>query len=428
MMNLLRTPAGRRFLFAALYLSEGAPVGYVWWAMPTRLRNAGVPPEEVAALVSLLVLPWALKFLWAPLIDALRWKWWGLRAWIWSAQILMGVALLPLLGVDLGENYRIVAGFLIAHAFFAATQDVAVDAMTIQNVAVPERGAVNGWMQVGYLAGRAAFGGFALALEKHIGATNVILAMLCVIWATSILLLFAKPIDEKQKVGTLGERIRHFGGTLGRVLSLRSTWMGLAFAATAACAFESVGGMLGPLLVDHGATQEQIGWFYGIPVIGATVLGALIGGKVSDRFGRRRTVGSMLIGVAAAVAIIAALFWGALEVTKVHWAALTILYALIGAFTASTYAMFMDLTDPELGGTQFSAFMGATNLCEAWSIRATGAMIAGFGATDAEGEITRHGYSKAFLVMAGLSLLALPLTRLLPSSKRGEVSVAAEEE
>jgi hypothetical protein len=39
----------------------------------------------------------------------------------------------------------------------------------------------------------------------------------------------------------------------------------------------------------------------------------------------------------------------------------------IGLFTAASYALFMDLTDPKLGGTQFSAFMAATNGCESWS-------------------------------------------------------------
>jgi len=70
MFDLLATPLGRRVLFTLLYLSEGAPIGFIWWAMPTRLRAAGVSVEEITWLTAILVLPWTFKWLWAPVIDA----------------------------------------------------------------------------------------------------------------------------------------------------------------------------------------------------------------------------------------------------------------------------------------------------------------------------------------------------------------------
>ena len=51
-------------------------------------------------------------------------------------------------------------------------------------------------------------------------------------------------------------------------------------------------------------------------------------------------------------------------------------YLGIGLFTACSYALFMDLTHPEIAATQFSAFMGATNGCEALSGLAIGRVIA----------------------------------------------------
>ncbi len=78
------------------------------------------------------------------------------------------------------------------------------------------------------------------------------------------------------------------------------------------------------------------------------------------------------------------------------------MYFFIGLFTASSYALFMDLTDARLGGTQFSAFMSATNGCESWSAWA-GGRIVGPG----------HHYAAAFLIMCGASLLSLPLLRWL---------------
>ena len=71
-VNLLATPARRRVLFACLYVSEGAPIGFLWEALPTRLAIAGVPDRRIGELASLLVLPWVFKFAWAPLVDVLR--------------------------------------------------------------------------------------------------------------------------------------------------------------------------------------------------------------------------------------------------------------------------------------------------------------------------------------------------------------------
>ncbi len=91
---------------------------------------------------------------------------------------------------------------------------------------------------------------------------------------------------------------------------------------------------------------------------------------------------------------------------------LTGMYFFIGLFTASSYALFMDLTDARLGGTQFSAFMSATNGCESWSAWA-GGRIVGPG----------H-YAAAFLTMAAASLLGLPLLRWL-TQERGRVRLGA---
>jgi MFS family permease len=83
---------------------------------------------------------------------------------------------------------------------------------------------------------------------------------------------------------------------------------------------------------------------------------------------------------------------------------LAAMYFFVGLFTAASYALFMDLTDPRLGGTQFSTFMAATNGCEAWSTWA-GGRIAGSA-----------GYPSAFLVMCIASLLSLLLLKRLADS------------
>ena len=115
-------------------------MGFLWWrALPVRLRSAGVDPERIATLVSVLVIPWALKLLWAPLVDVVRSKRWTVRSWILSAQVLMALTLAPLLVLDLHEDYALVVAALVLHAVFAATQDAAIDTLAIGVITLPER-------------------------------------------------------------------------------------------------------------------------------------------------------------------------------------------------------------------------------------------------------------------------------------------------
>ena len=95
-MNFLGTPNRRKLLFGVLYLSEGAPIGFIWLGLPTRLRAIDVPVDQITWLMAALILPWTLKFLWAPLVDLLRGPRWGFKHWILSSQFLMAATLLPL--------------------------------------------------------------------------------------------------------------------------------------------------------------------------------------------------------------------------------------------------------------------------------------------------------------------------------------------
>ena len=114
-------PRASRWQFAVLYFSEGAPIGFLWWAMPTLLRAEGVALERITALTAALVLPWTLKFLWAPLVDAVRGPRWGFRHWAGAAQLGMGLALLPLLFIDPVASFGWWFALLLTHAVCAAT-------------------------------------------------------------------------------------------------------------------------------------------------------------------------------------------------------------------------------------------------------------------------------------------------------------------
>jgi len=402
-LGLLDTPRGRRLLFAALYASEGAPIGYLWTALPTKLRQEGVPIEEVAALASLITLPWTLKLLWAPLVDALRSRRTGLRPWIVGAQIAMAVSLLPLFALDPRAQWHAFVACLLVHATCAATQDVAIDALAVKHVPPGERGSATAWMQVGMVLGRAAFGGVALMAERRLGEDVVLAALIGAIVLSSALAWLAGDAGRPGP-SALRQRMASFLDGLRAALGRQTTWLGLGFVTLAGAGMEATSALAGPLLVDRGFDQEAIGRFFALPVVVVTVLGVLVGGRLSDRLPRVRVAGAALLAVGGSVGLVAvcAVPDGTLPPVRLL-AALAFAYLLFGVLTAASYALMMDLTDPQLGGTQFSAYMGAVNLCYVWSAASAGRLA---GSLD---------YAQALAILAGASLLGLAL---LPAISR----------
>lgn len=399
------SPAGRRLLFFSLYLSEGAPIGYLWLALPTRLRAAGVPVDRITELTSLLVLPWTFKFLVAPLVDGLRTSRWGRRHFIIASQLVMGATLVATLGFDPTKDFAALTALLLVHACAAATQDASIDALSIASTPLEERGRINGWMQAGMMLGRASMGGGALILERYLGPRAVV-GILGVITTFSIAFVFATSEPEVELGRGSRERVPSLLRELVAAFTERRTWAGLGLALVGGAAFKSLEVVLGPFLIDHGYDKAEVGWFSAGPMIVSMTLGAIAGGALADRVSRRHFVAGALVLVVVCVAAVAAV-----DLARGGAGGPLLLVMLagcgfaIGLYTSSSYALFMDLTRPAVAATQFSAFMGASNGCEAWSVRAMGHLH------------TRYGYSWGLIALTFISVIAMPLA-LVAKPKR----------
>ena len=383
---LPNSPTARRFLFAALYFSEGAPIGYLWWALPAELRAEGMPVERITALTAALALPWTFKFLWAPLIDLSGGRY---RLWIVACQAAMGLALLPLALVEPAVLGRWLTVCLLGHAVAASTQDAAIDAYAIAVAPESERGSLAGAMQAGMLTGRWAFGAGLLLAGAAVGRAAAVYGMLGVFTATAAVLLVAGP-------GRRAEQAVHSAAEYGRAAleALKSVDLrrGLALAVLGGAAFEATGVLAGPFLIDRGWDEQAVGGFFTVTIV-LMLAGSLLGGRAADRWGKTVAVRRFLVFLAAmAVGLaLADAFAPSLRLP-----ALASVYLGAGLLTASSYAWFMDRTDPRLGGAQYSLFMGGTNLCEAWAGFAGGRLVA------------LAGYPWAFAAMAAATLAATP--------------------
>jgi MFS family permease len=365
--------------------------------LPAQLRLQHVPIEQITLLTSTLVLPWTLKFLWAPLVDLLSGNRWTLKHWVFAAQLGMALCLVPLFFVNDAAAFSFVGVCLFLHSLAAATQDVAIDALAIHTIPSHERGRINGWMQMGMLFGRSLFGGISLVLIARVDP-RAVLALLIAAILSSALLLARSGIHLNINAGgeKLRQRLDEFVARLTSVAKTRGTWLGFVVALFGGAAFEGTGAVAGPFLVDRGFSAETVGMFFGFPVVLAMMGGSLLGGAIADRLNKHKAVMLFVVFIAAVVVAIALSDLYRDERNHILLPMLTLLYFGIGLFTAASYAFFMEITEPQLAATQFSAFMGATNLCEAWSALLIGRLIGGFG------------YPAAFVGISLLSLVALP--------------------
>lgn len=391
-MRLLESPFGKRVFFALLYFNEGAPIGFLWIALPTILRMEGIEVDRIARLTAILLIPWTLKFLWAPLVDRIAEQPRGLMRTIAGCQLLMGATLLPVVWLSFDGELTFLGTVLLLHAIVAATQDVAIDALAIRRTVPAERGKLNGSMQVGMILGRSLFGGATIFSLQYLHWQTACFGIIAIQWLTMALVLCCRDIPQANDDS---HREPMWRG-LAQLVTRPRLFGGLCFALVAGAGFEVTGMLAGPFLVDHAIAAETIGFLQGIVVPLAMLGGSLAGGWLADRIGHRQSVALFLIGF---VGVIFAIAIGdrlvGSDMTPWFPYLLGLMYLFVGGFTVCSYALFMDLADDRYSGTHFSAFMAGTNGCEAWSSAAGGAIA------------TAHSYAAAFASLALVSLLSL---------------------
>ncbi len=363
------------------------------------MRASELPLDQITWLLALLIIPWTFKFLWAPLVDAFRGPHWGLRHWVVATQSIMIASLVPLLWLDLVNDFQTVSNWLMLHAFAASTQDVAIDALCIQSSEPRERPSLNGWMQCGMLTGRAMMGGGSLVLEAWIGFRAVVGVLMMVIGLSLTLVWMAREPSQEEERGPSGSMVRRCHDLFRQLIRSTRTsvvWMGLAFALLAPAAFKSLEAVIGPFLIDRGYDEMAVGSFTATFMIGAMIVGSLLAGGLAHRFLMRRFLATTLLVNLAAIGGLAVVDWTTGGSGGVKLLAMLTLIALtIGMLTVAMYAWLMNLTDKSLAATQFTLFMAATNACEAWSTTLFGQLQ------------VRLGYSLSMAMLCAISALVI---------------------
>jgi PAT family beta-lactamase induction signal transducer AmpG len=392
------SPSVKLGLLGSLYFSQGLPFGFFMQALPVLLRKEGFSLGQIG-LTSLLALPWALKFLWAP---ALARHSSARRSWIVSLQ-LAAIATLAVLAVASSPSMAMLMAAVMILNLLAATQDIATDGLAVETLSSSERGLGNGIQVAGYRVGMIVGGGALLVLHERVGSPGTFAAMAALLALATLPIAFAREPRRRPIAPAERASLRRFFRRPGiaRVLLLVVFYKtGDAFATA----------MLRPFLADAGLGLAEIGWLLGTVGFVAGLLGALAGGALVNRLGRKSALIAFGLLQAFTVAGFAYMALG-----KSGPAALRVLCAAEhfagGMATAALFTCMMDWCSPQASATDYTIQASAV-------VIATGAAsaLAGFSA-QALGYVGHFGLAAALALGAVVAVARLfPAPATVPSS------------
>jgi PAT family beta-lactamase induction signal transducer AmpG len=360
----------RLVVFAALYLAQGVPWGFISVGYVVYLTDLGFDNTAIGAALGLAYVPWSFKIVWGPLIDRFPSLRFGRRRhFIVFAQLMMGLSMLALVVVDPRQQVGLMSAVLFLNNTFASMQDVATDALAVDVLPEHERGTANSVMWAAKSAGVAMGGGAGTVLAKHLGWPALFVLIALVIWSIMLLVVVReRPTADAEAAA----RERLDLKELWRSFAFPTPLFGVAIAVLTPVGYALVAAVFTRLMrADLGLSEEAIGTLSGTvdPISG--VVGALVGGVLADRLGARKVMGGFMLLTACTL--------GAWAATRSHWGSMTFLTGwvvaqalFVGAYNAASLGFFMSLANPKVGATQFAVFMAATNLTYSWTSPAGG--------------------------------------------------------
>ncbi|WP_053234553.1 MFS transporter [Sandaracinus amylolyticus] len=336
------TRTGRLVVLGALYFAQGLPFGFFVQALPVVLRERGVSLSLIG-LSSLLAMPWALKPLVAPLVDRARTR----RAWIVPLQItsalLLALAALASPEASLPALFVIVALTNLA----AAAQDIATDALAVDLLPEDERGLGNGLQVAGYRVGMIAGGGVVLGAMAHIGWAPAMLALGATLaLATIPLLITHEPARTPAPLRPTNTALRDAASRPGALRWLRVLVLFKAGEALATA-------MARPMLVDRGLDAGDLAALLGGTGFAAGLAGALIGGALVPRLGRRRALAIFGALQVAGIATWLVPATGVRSLVALH-VVVAIEHVFAGMATAALFTAMMDACRPAHAATDYA--------------------------------------------------------------------------
>ncbi len=252
------------------------------------MKDEGVDLAMIG-MMSLVGLPYTVKFLWAPFLDRYIPAFLGRRrGWLLSAQILLVLSIAGLGFTEPGRNplYVIFAAILVT--FFSATQDIIVDAFRRESLPDEELGLGSSLYINGYRVGMLLASGGGLIMADALSYRVVYLIMAaCLVPCILATILSPEPEISAGTPKTIKEAVIE---PLIEYFSRKGAIWILAFIVLYKIGDTMASAMTIPFYIDIGFSKTEIGAVVKLFGFWATIAGSLAGGFAMLYIGINRSL------------------------------------------------------------------------------------------------------------------------------------------
>lgn len=274
-----------RRLIAMLFLgfSSGLPFALTGSTLQAWFTEAHINIKTIG-LLSLLGIPYILKFLWAPFLDYYRFLWLGRRrGWILASQLCVAATLLFLANLNPVSQAIQMSILALAIAFFSASQDIAIDAYRTDILAPTERGLGSAYFVFAYRVAILISGGLALLSADHFGWKMTYDMMAFLILISMIPVYYSPTINEE--IPTARHLFQSFSQSLQDLLQREKIiWILLFVICYRLGASLEVSLMTNFLLQGLGFSLTEVGLAYKTAGVIAAIIGSFVCGILLTRW------------------------------------------------------------------------------------------------------------------------------------------------
>ena len=259
--------------FFCLYLARAIPATFLMTALQVTMRQHHIGLATIG-LLSLVRLPWSLKFIWAPLIDRHCVTVGDFKKLIISTETVFALAIIIVGFLDVANNLPLIIAMVLLSTICASVQNVTNDTLAVNAFRRGDHSAVTSMKSMGRYVGRILGGGIFIMVLHDYGWHVVVPLM------GFLALLLALPIaldkhivieDRKEKKRANITDFYHF-------FAQRNVWPQVVFLLLLFIGFDGIMSMFKPWMVDMGYNMKEIGLYNGvIGTICAFVMAAFAG-------------------------------------------------------------------------------------------------------------------------------------------------------
>lgn len=375
--SMIRVIGSRRILVTFIMgFGCGLPLLLTITVLQAWMKEEGIELGTIG-LMSLVGLPYTLKFLWAPILDRYTFPVLGRRrGWLAAAQVLLAVSIAGIGFTDPARSPWTVAFLAFLTTFFSASQDIVVDAYRREDLADEELGLGASFYVNGYRLGMLFASGGGLILADRMPFRTVYLIMaVCMVPCLATTLFTPEPPIPQGTPRSLREAVVE---PLTEYFDRPDALWILSFILLYKLGDTMASTMTTPFYLEAGFTKTQIGAVVKLFGFWTTVGGGFIGGIAMLRIGIHRSLWIFGVLQAISTACFALLLYTGPAITALA-GVIAFENLSAGMGTAVFVAFMASITHKRFTATQYALLSSLMGVPRVVASAPTGFLVSALG-------------------------------------------------